>query len=390
MREARDGLEQPQVTDGDDVTERHDHLTAEAAETLLRYRRALEQVEDLRRSLGGDPVESAAVEEPANGPKTPRDVSQGPSASEASDKVAESVEAPEPAELGEPVEIRLDAAEIRLDSAKTGGPAGIRGKEESPEIPEPAPRRPHPPLTVSTPAEESSKPQAETSAVYQPSVSASLPEPAVVPARRHMRLVVPGAIVVLVALAVFFFRPGGPAQQSRDDNGSSGLSGTDTVLRETDSSEDAGNAEPSKVKERKRSVSTRHHVNRSGDYSFTYPKQWTLRSSGELSKVWGPKGHVVTSFALGPRRLSSTYKSFVELLARSYDDVLISDVRDAAVSGNDALAVRGRGRDRTGRRITFRALLVERKHERSVGAFAVTLGAPFDTRLDDILRSLSV
>ena len=389
MREARDGLEQPQVTDGEDVTERHDHLTAEAAETPLHYRRALEQVEDLRRSLGGDPVQSGAVEEPANEPKTPPGVSQGPSESEASDKVAELVEAPEPAELVGPAEITLDPAEIRLDSAQGGRPAEIRQGEESPEISEPAPRRPDPPLTVAAPAEESSKRHAETSAVYQPSVSASLPEPAVVPARRHMRLVVPGAIVVLVALAVFFFRPGGPAQQSRD-NGSSGLSGSDTVLRETDSSEDAGSAEPSKVKERKRSVSTRHHVNRSGDYSFTYPKQWTLRSSGELSKVWGPKGDVVTSFALGPRRLSSTYKSFVELLARSYDDVLISDVRDAAVSGNDALAVRGRGRDRTGRRITFRALLVERKHERSVGAFAVTLGAPFDTRLDDILRSLSV
>jgi hypothetical protein len=168
-----------------------------------------------------------------------------------------------------------------------------------------------------------------------------------------------------------------------------GTTGGDTILRQTQpagesgsgGSDDDGNSGTDALR-------LRRLVNQVGNYSFVYPSTWEFDARGEIAKVSSPDGRLVSSFALGPSRLRSSYEGFVRLLADSYDSVLVQDVKDAKVSGNEALSVRGRGRDGSGRRITFRALLVERRGDRSVGAFAVTVGRSFDGRLADVLSSL--
>ena len=176
--------------------------------------------------------------------------------------------------------------------------------------------------------------------------------------------------------------------QDRSGEGATGAAGgTDTVLRETDPADrpDEPRAQASAT-----TVRSHRHVNDAGAYSFLYPARWRLESNGEMSKAWSPDGDLVMSFALGPDRLASSYRNFIRLLAASYDAVLVQDVKSSRVSGREAISVRGRGRDASGRSIAFRALLVERDDARSVGAFAVTVGRRFDGRLNEILSSLRV
>jgi hypothetical protein len=197
-------------------------------------------------------------------------------------------------------------------------------------------------------------------------------------------------VVALALLATAVLRlQTGVGSEGRDTGVNNDASaGGDTILRQTEpTGEDPGEPQGGSGSE-PRAPRLRRLVNRAGNYSFVYPSAWELDARGEIAKVSSPDGVLVSSFALGPPRLQSGYKGFVRLLADSYDSVLVQDVKDAKVSGNEALSVRGRGRDASGRRISFRALLVERGGDRSVGAFAVTVGRPFDQRLDEILLSL--
>jgi hypothetical protein len=138
----------------------------------------------------------------------------------------------------------------------------------------------------------------------------------------------------------------------------------------------------------RRRAPIRRHVNEVGDYSFSYPGNWTLERAGEVSKVSSPSGHLVVAFALGPIGLPVSYEGFESLLVSTYDDVSISEVDATSVDGHNSILLRGRARNGDGRRLDFRALLVERDGARSVGAFAASDGGRFDPRLDEVLRSL--
>ena len=229
-----------------------------------------------------------------------------------------------------------------------------------------------------------SQPAARYAAVVTPPVEIAAPSRS----RRAIRLLSVGLLAgVGLAAAVWWTGAPGGRSPGEAEQRAGELRGTDTVLRQV---EPADRPEQPQAGAETTTVRSRRHVNPTGAYSFLYPAEWRLESSGEMTKAWSPGGDLVTSFALGPPRLSSSYRSFISLLADSYDDVLVHDVKSSTISGREAISVRGRGRDATGRRITFRALLIARDDDRSVGAFAAAVGGRFDPRLNEILSSVRV
>jgi hypothetical protein len=134
---------------------------------------------------------------------------------------------------------------------------------------------------------------------------------------------------------------------------------------------------------------TKPFFNATAGYGFRYPRSWSVSSNGEVAKVISPDRTEVVSFALGPVGLPATYESFAALLRDSYRSVAFSRHRSASVEGNPAVRVSGRAVNTSGTRLRFRALLVERPGERSVGVFAATrAGGPPSRGALSVLDSL--
>ncbi|MFN2489336.1 MAG: hypothetical protein ABR529_06315 [Actinomycetota bacterium] len=130
------------------------------------------------------------------------------------------------------------------------------------------------------------------------------------------------------------------------------------------------------------------HVNEAGGYSFLYPRGWKLERAGEVSRVRSPGGHLIVSFGLGPVGLPASYDGFASLLVDSYQEVRLAEVTPTYVGRHRSLSVRGSAVDGTGRPLSFRAMLVERGDQRSIGAFAASDSGNLDARVHAVLRSL--
>ena len=126
----------------------------------------------------------------------------------------------------------------------------------------------------------------------------------------------------------------------------------------------------------------------SGDFSLSYPKDWSLERKGAITRVTSPDGSQVVSFAPGPVGLPESVRALASLLAGSYEDVRIAERRPASVAGHDAVDVTGTARNSAGALLHFRALVVARPGLPSLGAFAARSGGTVGRQALGILRSL--
>ena len=344
------------------------------SDSLRRYRWALEQLEDLQRAL-------ARASAPPSSSSTA-------SALQPSDEtqLSDVVREPEPP---------APAPETELSELVREPEPPAVGRESPPPPASKAGSRPSPP-----PPPRGALVQRRDEALRS---VATLPAPARrIPSRGPSRRSIPYrwvaiAVFTVALAAVAVTRPNDPVAtdetsvregvqdagnsvtQSRQGSRSQSEQEADEPAEPSRGAGDAGDRTPTR---------TRTHVNEAGGYSFEYPVEWDLDTEAETSKVWSPSGHLVASFALGPQRLRKSYDNFVSLLRSSYAFFRVGESKVTSVSGNKAVAIRGRARQLAGRLITFRALIVERSGERSVGAFAATDVGRFDPRLEEILRSL--
>ena len=117
-------------------------------------------------------------------------------------------------------------------------------------------------------------------------------------------------------------------------------------------------------------LATTRHRNDAGRYEFLAPPTWSLQEQGPISKLVGPGGDFVVSFAPGPAEgLPKAYDEFVELLGKTYGNVRFGKVDVRCAAGDLSVWRHGTGTNVAAAPFEFVAVIIERSSGGTVGAF---------------------